>query len=528
MLFMPATRKPPPVISSDSDDEEDGAVEGEPAPRPTPSSLKVKDNIPEIDEDEDDNLSDMYQQSDEEEPDNDDNELEGLDPKSLKSMLTGERPQWAVQDADVDDLLSAEGPDVGMDLEVDELDVDQDLDVDGQYSSMPNDEETHLSKRALARRAEVPKWSDVDAQAKATRQSSANSTHAAPSNAISLNDNEDQWPAEAHYVPPQSGSRNISLTAQPPVIYTVIKVAIRRVIGDALFVDAYPSTASFDDYVRSISMDIAEELEYDALYERLEVDTALVEYISRLIETSFGLGGGVSVEDRRDLVKKLLDSGWPHPANKAVPPSDNYIVTSSTIDDGPLSIELEIPAPMLCMVATARTQTYAAIEDWGSGYLKRSEFNSDAYEDVYRGHKLFLENILTNKRRAYHRLMADLYQEAAQSNAGHSATVIANNSMAILDLAGMDDETKGDFSSRSHGQEDITKEGVGVVPMDMEEMLAMKEVIGAALVDMVGVVTVNVLLTMEKVVAGKMLETMEGVVRLWKTIAGRGKGVVGR
>ncbi|KAG6881720.1 hypothetical protein C0993_000282 [Termitomyces sp. T159_Od127] len=72
-------------------------------------------------------------------------------------------------------------------------------------------------------------------------------------------------------------------------------------------------------------------------------------------------------------------------------------------------------------------------------FLKKSESNVDACEDIYRGHELFLNNIRIEKPRAYHRLMADLYNEVANAQGAHSAQVVANNAMSILDLSGMDE-----------------------------------------------------------------------------------------
>jgi hypothetical protein len=54
-------------------------------------------------------------------------------------------------------------------------------------------------------------------------------------------------------------------------------------------------------------------------------------------------------------------------------------------------------------------QVHAALDDWAEGYHKKIEFNADMYEDVYNGHRLFLEGIREEKPLAFHRMMADLY-----------------------------------------------------------------------------------------------------------------------
>ncbi|KAF8065172.1 hypothetical protein FPV67DRAFT_1628477 [Lyophyllum atratum] len=292
------------------------------------------------------------------------------------------------------------------------------------------------------------------------------------------------WPLQAHYVPPPPGSRNLALTAQPAPVHALIKAAIRQVTGDALVVDAYPSPATIDDYFCQLLIGIAKDLGFLALSDRIAIDKALCDYISRLlatrlsnvrcgakkitlpkIETSYSLEG--TNQERQEMVKRFLTTGdyiYPRtgPTNNLVhrtkPFHHPMIISSireyyfsgtrgsiatkhasrftSSIETGPQALELEIPLPMVCTIATA---TYASIEDWSSGFLKKSEFNADAYEDVYRGHELFLNNIRTNRPGAYHRLMADLYKEVANTQAGHSANVVANNAMAILDLDAMEE-----------------------------------------------------------------------------------------
>lgn len=64
-------------------------------------------------------------------------------------------------------------------------------------------------------------------------------------------------------------------------------------------------------------------------------------------------------------------------------------------------------------ILTAPSQAHASITDWNTGFLKKSEFNADEFEDVYRGHEMFLSNIRNDRPAAYHRLMADLYKEVS-------------------------------------------------------------------------------------------------------------------
>lgn len=63
----------------------------------------------------------------------------------------------------------------------------------------------------------------------------------------------------------------------------MIKAGIRHVTGDALFVDAYPSVATVEDYHCNILIKITQDLGLQALHDRIKVDTVMLDYISRLV-----------------------------------------------------------------------------------------------------------------------------------------------------------------------------------------------------------------------------------------------------
>lgn len=97
---------------------------------------------------------------------------------------------------------------------------------------------------------------------------------------------------------------------------------------------------------------------------------------------------------------------------------------SSSMKEGAQKSELEVPAAMVCTIATSVCHSlrlislaessplkiHSALDDWSEGYHKKSDFNADLYEDVYKGHELFLSNIRKSNLAAYHRLMADFYK----------------------------------------------------------------------------------------------------------------------
>lgn len=124
----------------------------------------------------------------------------------------------------------------------------------------------------------MPRWSSSE-----DNSITAVTPKSEDSEAMSITNSSKDWPEEAHYTPPQPGSRGISLNAQPRRVQTLIKAAIRHVTGDALFIDAYPPIASADQYYRRVLTDLATEMQYYPLRDRIGADNKLVEFISRLV-----------------------------------------------------------------------------------------------------------------------------------------------------------------------------------------------------------------------------------------------------
>ena len=86
--------------------------------------------------------------------------------------------------------------------------------------------------------------------------------------------------------------------------------------------------------------------------------------------------------------------------------------------------------------------------------MQKTDFNADCYEDVYKSHIEFLENIKTASATKYHHLMADLYTNASyvivytlftlltivfRAVTIRRTTVIADNAMTLLDLDNMEE-----------------------------------------------------------------------------------------
>ncbi|KAG5648652.1 hypothetical protein H0H81_006790, partial [Sphagnurus paluster] len=104
------------------------------------------------------------------------------------------------------------------------------------------------------------------------------------------------WTSEAGFVPPQPGCRSISLTLQPHPLRTVIRATINQIIGDMLFVDAYPSPATINTNYVNLLIQFTEQYEFFELRDRLMTDKAMVEHVRRLLSTR--------LSNARCLVKK--------------------------------------------------------------------------------------------------------------------------------------------------------------------------------------------------------------------------------
>ena len=60
-------------------------------------------------------------------------------------------------------------------------------------------------------------------------------------------------------------------------------------------------------------------------------------------------------------------------------------------------------------------QIHAALDNWSVGsYMKKGDFWAEAYEDVYKGHSMFLRDLNVKKPIFFHNLMSGLYNEVAQ------------------------------------------------------------------------------------------------------------------
>ncbi|KAF8811591.1 hypothetical protein BYT27DRAFT_7062984, partial [Phlegmacium glaucopus] len=266
------------------------------------------------------------------------------------------------------------------------------------------------------------------------------------------------WPVEAHYTPIRRDTHNLSIMKQPQPMKRMIRSAVNRVTEHFLFDSAYPAAeqVEFETFHRDVFIHCSKRLKYFEIIKRLKVDDELVKLCARVINARVsnlrtrpkgitnkkveGFYQLLAGDDAGSRVKALTneDQDYIYPAaGGGVDTNRPYfhpcIISSmkecfftgsrgtygqkyqarfsSCITDGPGKNELELPIPMVCIVATS---AHASLDDWSQGYKRtKSDFRADAYESIYRGHELFLNTLREERPEFYHKLMSDLYNAVA-------------------------------------------------------------------------------------------------------------------
>ncbi|KAH9024529.1 hypothetical protein EDB84DRAFT_1273891, partial [Lactarius hengduanensis] len=246
----------------------------------------------------------------------------------------------------------------------------------------------------------------------------------------------------------------VQLRIQPLDLRAIMRVAIKRVKGDAIFDTAYHAINSTTAYHRYTLYKSAKSLHHSAFANRFfwdhEIGKAFGRVLSGRVSTYRGqlkrtaagkvegfyqlLEGPECVERVRGLIRGSIyvyptkeqdivkSKPFGHPIIMAVlreaffanvrggSYASKYCgrFRSSLPDSHPS--ELEIPCAMLALVATS---IHSALDDYSTGVCKKTEFNADLYEDIYIGHNSFLSHIRDGSITKYHRMMSDLYNQAS-------------------------------------------------------------------------------------------------------------------
>ncbi|KAF8804251.1 hypothetical protein BYT27DRAFT_7301508 [Phlegmacium glaucopus] len=252
------------------------------------------------------------------------------------------------------------------------------------------------------------------------------------------------WPVEAHYMPIRWDARNLSIMKQPQPMKRMIHTAVNQVTEHFLFDSAYPAAkqVEFDTFYHDVFIQCLKRLKYFEITKRLKADNELVRLCARVINARVsnlhtcpkgitnkkveGFYQLLAGDDAGSCVKALTnkDQDYIYPAAICVDTNHPYfhpcIISSmkecfftgsrgthgqkyqtqfsSCITDGPGKSELELPIPMVCIVATL---AHASLDDWSQGYKRTKR------------HELFLTTLREEHPEFYHKLMSDLYNAVA-------------------------------------------------------------------------------------------------------------------
>jgi len=125
----------------------------------------------------------------------------------------------------------------------------------------------------MERRKEAPRW-----------KKESDKTHKKKPHAKASTDVNEGWPKKAHYVSArETGSRTLSLKAQPRHLREVLKDAIRVAEGDLLFVDGFPSAIELDGYYKGVIKKCARERDYTEIARRSSKDSEFREAIAPVV-----------------------------------------------------------------------------------------------------------------------------------------------------------------------------------------------------------------------------------------------------
>ena len=98
---------------------------------------------------------------------------------------------------------------------------------------------------------------------------------------LSKEDCNHGWPISAHYAPPQT--RLLSLKQKPAILQGVLQGAIREVVGDTMFDQAYMDVGIQSKYFRNIMKKCAREKGEDEIARRCKKDPVFLGHIQSLV-----------------------------------------------------------------------------------------------------------------------------------------------------------------------------------------------------------------------------------------------------
>ncbi|KAJ8496667.1 hypothetical protein ONZ45_g12367 [Pleurotus djamor] len=448
-------------------------------PAPKSPTRALPPVVPSDSESTDNSKSDS---SDSEEDSESDGDLRGLDTEALRSQFRDEsviiagRPNSPSELEDFGSNIHQ-----AQDSESDDPNTDDFKEVKPSLflSDDDDDEDTHAKVAAKSRRSESSR--DKARRLEVDNLAFKMRSQAPPVRRAMSMMGGNLRPTTSQLVP-WAMSRTLSLKHQPTAFRETLQAAIRFVTGDLAFDTAYPDTSveRHVKYHRQALIKCATNLGYTHLTQRFQKDTELVKLAATVLSSRFSkartdckevtdaqiegfyLGTTPPDQVKERLAFLINDMNYIYPTgagngpqalNTKRPYWHPAVIASlkhtfflrdrgsivnnhstrfkSSISTAPGSTQLEVPIAMVCLVSTMIHASLQLRKDPVAGGTKATAFKADEFEDVYRGHQMFLQDLQRTRLKHFHELMHGLYNLLCTS-ISTSAVTMSQRAMARL------------------------------------------------------------------------------------------------
>ncbi|EED85125.1 predicted protein [Postia placenta Mad-698-R] len=276
-------------------------------------------------------------------------------------------------------------------------------------------------------------------------------------------DNVEDDAENINIVPPVNGN-TLQLNNQHTRIQDVVHAAIKKVLIDICFDDAFPDVLMQSKHAQLTLVKCAQTLEYEDIQQRILDDMKYGRTLASLCtqrvstfrsqvkskcdaysaaEFKFKLGCGEAVKWLLHNFQYIYPHDTKHPAIISSFRACFFTGPSGMGNKYPEPFTLSLPEkpdekemtiPLLALVATAE---HALLTNWASGHFRPTDFKAAAYADAYGQHVILLNEIKKNSAARYHTLMRDLYNEVSLAAPTTQDTGFPSGALVLIDFVAM-------------------------------------------------------------------------------------------
>ncbi|KAJ7255987.1 hypothetical protein C8J57DRAFT_1721591 [Mycena rebaudengoi] len=232
-----------------------------------------------------------------------------------------------------------------------------------------------------------------------------------------------------------SSTGAVNLKSQSRDVQHVLQLAIDYFFGFLLFLCAYPNPQKKAEYAADALINAASDLELLEIEEHIRTDP---DYKAGLASVLYG-----RVSSFRGKVKTVAAAAI-H-GQYSVQHECAALVTHLTtgqryiypLRPGKIDPRTKVPGAPNAMVALASTALYSALDDFASGELKISSFDSSRVQDVYDVHMLLLKTMERDSPLQYQEHMETIFNTASRGSSVSKKTSIGRTLLQQEALAMM-------------------------------------------------------------------------------------------